>query len=330
MKSKYILLSFVVLLSGCVTDRDPVAAQDETYETDYGSIEQVNDFPLYKFTYTADYEFDQYLQTGNYPFYDSVSSTDNNFTCTCFAAFGGDNRFLGRNYDWPDQTAYYLVFTDPPNGYASVAMSDMYFFNYHHDLLPDHPDNQNILQILPYRPFDGMNEKGVAVGMNAIPEGQGPYDPAKVTIGELEMIRLILDYAGSTQEAISLIGQYNIRMETPPIHYLIADSSGHSVIIELVDGQMVVMENNNPWQVTTNFIIDGLNNWQDAPCWRYQTAWQTLDNMGGNLSESDAFNLLQNVSVSGTRWSVVFNLKTSQFQIVMGRDFDNPQYFRVF
>ena len=42
---------------------------------------------------------------------------------------------------------------------------------------------------------DGMNEKGVAVGMNAVPNAQSPYDPSKVTIGELHLILLVLDYA---------------------------------------------------------------------------------------------------------------------------------------
>jgi hypothetical protein len=165
--------------------------------------------------------------------------------------------------------------------------------------------------------------------MNAIPRAQGPYDADRVTIGELQLIRLVLDYAGSTREAISLIEKYNIRMEDPPIHYLIADSSGHSAIIEFVDGKMEIMENDNPWQVTTNFIISDFDNPKDAGCWRYQTAGQILLTRNGTLSENEALNLLQEVSVSGTRWSVLFNLKTRKLQTAMGRAYNNLHFFTL-
>ncbi len=205
----------------------------------------------------------------------------------------------------------------------------MYFFGYDHDQSPDFEGNLNIIRTLPYFPFDGMNEKGVAVGMNALSHAQSPYDPSKVTIGELQLIRLVLDNASSTGEAISLIQQYNIRIEDPPIHYLIADLSGHSVIIEFVNGKMEIMDNTNPWQVTTNFIITGLDSYENAPCWRYKTACEALSINNGFLNEEEALSLLQNVSVSATRWSTVFNLKTGKIQIAMGRDFENMHFFTI-
>jgi len=165
--------------------------------------------------------------------------------------------------------------------------------------------------------------------MNAVPYANSPYDGSKVTIGELQLIRLVLDYASSTEEAINLIQQYNIRMEEPPVHYLIADSSGHSAIVEFVNGSMEVMENPEPWQVTTNFVITGLNDPHNAPCWRYRTAHETLYNFSGALTESDATNLLQDVSVSITRWSTVYNLKEMKLQTTMGRDYGNLHQFRI-
>ncbi|MBT8379413.1 MAG: hypothetical protein KJN64_09295 [Ignavibacteria bacterium] len=89
------------------------------------------------------------------------------------------------------------------------------------------------------------------------------------------------------------------------------------------------MNNPEPWQVTTNFVITGLNNPQNAPCWRYITAYETLDNQNGVLSMQKASNLLKDVSVSSTRWSVVFNLKEEQLQIAMGRNYQNLHYFEV-
>jgi len=231
MRRVIVFIIIAPILLVCAGEYDPVSSDWETFEMPYGTITQIDDYPLFKFTYTADYNFDAYLATGTIPFNLSNNSSSTSYECTCFSAFGGDNRIMGRNYDWPERTTAYLVFTDPPDGYASVSMVDLYFFNYHHNESPKYSGNQNTLQAMPYYPFDGMNEKGVAIGMNALPESRGPYDADKVTIGELQLIRLVLDYAGSTKEAIALIKQYNIRMEQPPIHYLIADSSRYSFLI---------------------------------------------------------------------------------------------------
>jgi len=330
---RWILTSCIVLinllLAVCHKESDPISSPYQTYDTPYGTVSQIDEYPSFTLNYTADYQFDEYLQTGNIPFIDAGKTNEIDFYCTCFSASGGDNRLLGRNYDWPRTTTTYLVFTRPENGYSSISTVDLSFFAYRHDELPNSDDNLRVLQTLPYFPFDGMNEKGVGVGMNAIPQAQSPFDPSKVTIGELQMIRLILDKASSTREALVLIQQYNIRMENPPIHYLIADSSGHSAIVEFVNGRQEIMENQEPWQVTTNFVMTGLNNPQNAPCWRYLTTYQTLSSSRGILEEDDAWQLLKNVSVPDTRWSTVFNLQAGKIQIALGRDFEKLHFFVV-
>jgi hypothetical protein len=315
--------------SGCSEETDPIASGQQTYETLYGTATRVDNYPLFALGYSVDYKFDEYLQTGIIPDYLASETGRKDFSCTCLSAFGEDSRILGRNYDWNTPSSYFILFTNPPNGYSSVSTVDLSFFDYDHDKSPASTENQNTIRILPYFPFDGINEKGVAVGMNAVPYAQSPYDGSKVTIGELQLIRLVLDYANSTQHAISLIQQYNIRMEEPPIHYLIADRSGHSAIVEFVDGNMEIMHNSEPWQVTTNFVITGLNNPQNAPCWRYTTAYETLYDKNGVLSMSEAKDLLQDVSVSSTRWSSIYNLKEGRIQIAMGCNFRNLHSFEV-
>ena len=321
-----VLIVFYIFSFACDKDSGPVSAIDQT---PYGSVSQIDDYPLYKIEYTSDYKFDQFLETGNIPFFTSINTKDYKYSCTCFSAFGGETRLLGRNYDWSTRSTYFIVITEPPDAYASISTVDMSFFNYNQNQSPGAEGNLNTIRTLPYFPFDGMNEKGVAVGMNALDQSEAPYDPSKITIGELQLIRLILDYAASTVEALSLIQQYNIRMENPPIHYLIADASGHSVVIEFINGEMIIMENTHPWQVTTNFVITGLDNPASAPCWRYKNACENLDQMHGILSEQDAFSLLQNVSVSSTRWSTVFNLVSGELQICMGRYFEKLYQFSI-
>ncbi len=71
-----------------------------------------------------------------------------------------------------------------------------------------------------------MNERGLAVGMMAVPSAQAGSDSRKVTIDSLAAIRLLLDKAQSVDEALSLLGAYNIDWGSgPPLHYLIADST---------------------------------------------------------------------------------------------------------
>ena len=169
----------------------------------------------------------------------------------------------------------------------------------------------------------------MAVGMNAVPEAQSPFNASKITIGELQLMRLVLDYASSTEEAIQLIQKYNIRIEEPPIHYLVSDKSGHSVIIEFVDGKIELMDNTHPWQVTTNFVITGLNNPQNAQCWRYNRAYETLNLNKGVLSDEEAMGLLQSVSLETTRWSTVFDIGSGKIQIALDRNYDNLYLFSI-
>ncbi|MBT8379412.1 MAG: linear amide C-N hydrolase [Ignavibacteria bacterium] len=220
-----IILCYFVF-SSCNEETNPISSGKQTYETSYGTATQVDNYPLFALDYSADYNFEEYLQTGIIPGYVPSKSANKDFSCTCFSAFGEDSRLLARNYDWDTPSSYFIILTDPPNSYSSISTVDLSFFNYDHEKSPASPENQNTIRTLPYFPFDGMNEKGVAIGMNAVPYAQSPYDASKITIGELQLIRLVLDYASSTQQAINLIQQYNINMENPPIHYLIADSSG--------------------------------------------------------------------------------------------------------
>ena len=73
---------------------------------------------------------------------------------------------------------------------------------------------------------------------------------------------------------------------------------------------MNIMENSEPWQITTNFIISNFNDPNDAGCWRYQTADQALSTRNGVLSGNNALDLLQQVYRS--RHSLVITL---QFKI---------------
>ena len=73
-----------------------------------------------------------------------------------------------------------LLFTDPPDGFASVSMVDIAYLvgtptdinSLHHRL----PEDLRDLLNSPHLPFDGMNEHGLVVGMAAVSGGAAPQD----------------------------------------------------------------------------------------------------------------------------------------------------------
>ncbi len=185
-------------------------------------------------------------------------------------------------------------------------------------------------------PFDGMNEKGLAVGMMAIGTVKPDYDPSKVTLSSLNLIRHMLDYAQNVDEALAVLQNFNVDFTGgPTIHYLLADRSGHSAIVEYRDSQssgggILVLKNDRPWQVSTNFSFS-LEQPQGAnsSCPRFNRAYETLAQANGKQTPGQAMALLQQVSQSSTQWSVTYNLTQGTMQLVMDRQYGQVRSFAL-
>ncbi len=237
----------------------------------------------------------------------------------------------GRNFDWEYSPAV-LLFTDPPDGYASVSMVDIAYLGFRRGragTLCDLPIiERRALLDAPFMPFDGMNEHGLVVGMAAVPPGQMRPNPDKETIGSLMVIRRILDHASHINEALALFENYNISMQGgPPIHYLIAASSGRSVLVEFYQGEMVVIPNESPWHLATNFLCASVGKSPKGKCWRYDSISSELITAGGRMTTEKAMELLGKVSQADTQWSVVYGVSTGNVTVAMGRKYDNLHTF---
>jgi hypothetical protein len=299
------------------------------------TLTKIDDHPLYVMRYYGDYGFEDFLQQGTRTDGYSKShilETAEQWTCTCFTSLNREGEgVFGRNFDWHVHPAL-ILFTVPPDGYASVSMVDISYLGYGKND-PSWIDRPRLLRA-PYLPFDGMNERGVTIGMMAVPSADPGEDPQKVTISSLQAIRLMLDYAASTEEAISLLRNYNVDFEGgPPLHYLISDPSGKSAIVEFVDGEMIVLRNRQPWQVATNFVISTTKPEEArSPCWRYRKVYEALERAKGDISQEEAMALLEGVSQSGscpTIWSVAYNMTTRNLQVVIGRKYDEAHRLRL-
>ena len=300
------------------------------------SLEQVDDYPLYTMHYHGAYnqrvssaEGVEWLANANLPNPNLAA-----WACSLFAALGdADNMLYGRNFDWEYSPAV-LLFTDPPDGYASVSMVDIAYLGFggaEAGTLTDLPlIERRALLDAPRLPFDGMNEHGLVVGMAAVPPGQMRPDPNKETTGSLRVIRKMLDHASNVDEAVAVMQSYNVDMEGgPPLHYLIADSSGRSVLVEFYQGEMVLIPNETPWHLATNFLRASAGESAEGRCWRYDRISQRLTEAQGQMTARDAMNLLADVSQESTQWSIVYGVSAGGIHVTMGRQYDNVHTFHL-
>ena len=322
----------IFLAFGCEDWGSPRGGIERDIPRTLSSLRRVGDTPLYVMRYYGDYGFSEFLKMGGAaPRNRLVSATSgvDPWGCTCFAAMNVDStRLFGRNFDW-HECVHLLLFTDPPDGYASVSMVDLRYLGFDFEHLPDATGYQEELLSAPFLPFDGLNECGVAIGIMAVPHAQSPQNPARITIGELHAVRLVLDYAANVRDAITLMRSYNIRMEDPPLHYLIADRSGNSAVVEFVDGKMVVIWNANSWQVSTNFILSTSEAPDASPCWRYNTVHGALSAQGGITTPEGAMDLLERSSQANTRWSTVYDLSSGNIVVAVGRNYTRVHTFAL-
>ncbi len=295
-----------------------------------GSLQRIDDYPLYTMHHAGAY--DQRQTSSN----DASSpekltqtgprwiATASDWACSLFAALGDPDAMLyGRNFDWEYSPALLLV-THPPDGHASISMVDIAYLGFRQDQV----GSLNNLPLIerkplldaPFLPFDGMNERGLVVGMAAVPAGGMRPDPNKKTIGSLGVIRKILDQASTVDEAVSVLERYNVDMEGGPhLHYLIADQSGQSVLVEFYQGESVIIPNENPWHLATNFLRASTGATAEGKCWRYDTILQNLTTANGQITTQEAINVLADVAQEGTQWSIVYEMNRGYVNVVMGR-----------
>ena len=252
------------------------------------------DGAVYQINFSVDYSFDEFLSQGGasndaelisfvtrsitkgiIPMHIKTSS----IACSAFTADtqSGD-RVFGRNYDF-SATNTAIVYTDPGEGrHASYSTIDLSFLGLDADKDVETIGQKFLTLAAPYVPLDGINDAGVACGIFMSYQGEGKGTPTdtqtdRPDITSTTLLRLILDYADSVEDAVALAQQYDLHDSASScFHYMVADSTGRSAILEWVgtdadhdaDGaqrQLNVLWNDTDalsdsadWQVVTNFI----------------------------------------------------------------------------
>ena len=237
--------------------------------------------------------------------------------CSTVMLHAGDGRVLfGRNFDWKHD-ACLIVKIHGRDGPSSIAVIDLHYLNLDRPDLDQTYLIQRIpLLFAPYYLQDGMNQYGVAVADMSVKNVKAPYDPAKPNVLHATAMRLILDYAKSTDEAVNLLREYNIQFAECTSHLMIADATGKSVVVEFIDGKLLATPGGEKWQACTNYRIAGQTEEEnDARCPRYRLASDELAALPSVAGPDDVMKIMESVAQPEfTMWTSVYNLSTRELE----------------
>jgi hypothetical protein len=316
------------------------------------SIKKIDDYGMFQMTYYGDYGFDEFLLTGASSDRDIEEFVTKrllkglpinlNITgggCTVFITKNDNGEIIfGRNFDFPYSPSMQVV-TRPKNGYASVSTVNLSFAGYSENNLPSGLNFKSFLALVaPFLPFDGMNEKGLAIALLAVPEANPSFDANKIMLNTTTAIRLVLDKAATVDEAVDLLKQYNIYFSGGVnCHFLIGDASGKSVLVEYYDSGLQVVTTDESYQIASNFIAyNGLNIGEGYDEFvRYDKVKDAINNNNGTLNEEQVVALLAEVDViddegkDNLQWTVIYNLSALNGIIFAHRNTGNLIEFRL-
>jgi len=298
------------------------------------TLERIDDYPVYTMRYFGPYLRASELQPEPEPDEAALKATD--WACSLFAAVGDSRRpVFGRNFDW-EYSPLLVLFLEPEGGHRSIVSIDIaYLVDEANIERLDECEAEALLPLLsaPFVTFDGMNERGLAIGMAAVDYECGyPSDPDKRDVGDMKLMREVLEAAATVDEAIAFLETVNpVSQGGPNMHYLIADRTPGAALIEYHAGEMYVFrsEAETPWQLGTNFPVVLADGNPVGSCWRYDLIERTLREQGGSLLADEAADLLQAVSTPMTRWSIVYDLTARETQLVIERGWDDVHTFSL-
>lgn len=232
-----------------------------------------------------------------------------------------------RNFDWDSKSHYVIVKTRPDDGYASIATSAFTFLGMGEDWHPiSGMDGMTALASI-YIPLDGMNEKGLCVSDLVEIDGSAEVpDTDKPDLTIVAAIRLVLDYAEDTEEAVRLLSQYDVFPSVGASHHLaISDINEDNVVVEWRNGEMRVTDTD----IVTNHCLAENHDSQLVEESKRRFAVLSENHSGFKTSE-EGLQALKDASYdSHTLWSVIYDKKNLSSTIYFGCDWDRPLTFNL-
>lgn len=310
------------------------------------SIEKLSD-GLYYMEYEGDYGFDEFLSKGGAEDQSDVANYIVFFLSGGFVEFEGEDvnfdfgcstlttkkiggsYVMGRNFDYTGENPRAMIIhTKPENGYESYSTTWLDFLGFGSDFVPESIQNRYISLASVYVPLDGINEKGLCVAdlINGDDELTS-QNTEKVDITTTTAIRLLLDKAANVDEAIKLLEQYDMHSDIGRSHHLsISDSSGKSVVVEYIDGEMIVTDT----PVVTNHYLSQGEKFGIGDEESHRRYDELMKKSEETLTTDDMADCMESVSYeNNTQWSVVYNIESLELDFYFQRQFDSPLTFSI-
>lgn len=318
------------------------------------TIEKVTDYEdynLYSMDVKYDYDLDRVIEYG---ITDDQSLVDAiveeaipilpvqidvpDFGCSAFTLQEADGDILmGRNYDFRRDTSAMLVYCEPEDGYKSVGFAAL-------DNISANTPKETMKKKLatltaPFICLDGMNEKGVSIAVLTLDSEPVHQNTGKPVIGTTLAIRLILDRAANTAEAVELLQQYDMFASGGrDYHFYITDSTGDGRVIEY-DCESETRELvATPVRSVTNFFalykdqvlpdqrngiyghgkerydkMEALFDYEEI--YTKDVAWEALKAAAQEPSAEDI--------TSNTQWSIIYDDTNLTAEIILRRNWEN-------
>ncbi len=335
-----VLVLFLIVLAGClIAQRRKISTMESLKKYTEG---------VYTLRYTSDYKLDEVLASdlsGEKEFFswaeDSlygglpISSGLDSFGCAGLSITTPEgDHLMGRNYDFYE-TDCVMIYTDPEDGYASIGMVDTQFINVGSGdgyMSLTSPVGRMTTLAFPYMTVDGMNEAGVGICVLMLDHDEIHQDQGKPDILMTVALRAVLDTCGSVDEAISLLESYDMHsMIDSSFHLFITDRTGASVVVEWIDGEMIITET----PAVTNFVMgdpEDTGYLLGGECRRYDALMADWNACGGIASEEETMGFMADASddesldpdVLGTEWSCVYNLDDFTVSVCFDVAYDEP------
>ncbi len=267
------------------------------------------------------------------------------FGCSAFTLSSGADSLMGRNYDFKLDTSAMLVHCAPEGGYESIAFAALDNLNAN-DALANAKSRMACLAA-PFVCLDGVNEKGVSIAVLTL--DSTPTRPAgsKPVLATPLAIRLVLDRAATTQEAVDLMLGYDMFATSGrDYHFYITDATGDGRVVEYDCDSPERTPVVTPSRQVTNFFvmhqekvapnqknghyghgrerfdaIEGVLDGAPANEAAHETAWRALRAASQKPNPEDI--------TSNTQWSIVFDNKNLTADIALRRRWDDVHHVDI-
>ena len=323
------------------------------------SVKEKGETGIYDINYAADYKLDELLEAGGAATEEQlvqfilktmlkglpidVPYEIPNLACSTFYAETPEGGYmLGRNLD-NQTTDLAVVRTNPRDGYASVSVVNLSFLGYNESYTPDKLlDRINILAT-SYFPLDGVNEKGLAVGVLQLQAPVTAQDTDKPDVGTTVAIRAMLDKCATVDEAIEFLKTIDMYAAARGcFHFQISDATGESVVVSYVNNEMVITtQEEKGFIAATNFYLHDVPFEYEAQGMdRYEILEKTLTEKKSLLSAEEGMDLLEAVRITGTdpdekgrvystQWSSVYDLTNPSLTLCADMNYDKAYVYEV-